>query len=84
MANITKITVFSTSTCAYCPMVKQWLDKKGLAYEYVVLDEQPERQLEMIQKSGGMSVPVTLVAKNDGSESVVIGFNPGQLASAVA
>lgn len=84
MAGISKITVFTTSTCAYCPMVKEWLSKKGLDYEEVVLDKNPERQQEMMEKSGQMAVPVTLVTREDSSESVVIGFNPGQLASAVA
>ena len=84
MANISNITVFTTTTCAYCPMVKEWLSKKGLDYEEAVLDKDPTRQQEMIEKSGGMTVPVTLVTRDDGSEQVVIGFNPGQLASATA
>lgn len=63
-------------------MVKEWLDKKGLEYESIDLMKNPERQDEMIQKSGGMTVPVTLVEKGDGTEQVVIGFNPGQLATA--
>jgi glutaredoxin 3 len=84
MANIKKITVFTTPTCAYCPMVKEWLSSKKLDFEMVDLLEKPERQAEMMQKSGSMAVPVTLVQKEDGSERVVIGFNPGQLASATA
>ena len=79
-----KITVFSTTTCAYCPMVKEWLTKKGLEYEEVVLDKDPTRQQEVLQKSGTMSVPITIIEQDNGMEQVVIGFNPGQLASATA
>lgn len=79
-----KITVFSTTTCAYCPMVKEWLKNKGLDYEEVILDKDPTRQQEVLQKSGSLSVPVTIVEQDDGMEQVVIGYNPGQLASAVA
>jgi len=79
-----KITVFSTTTCAYCPMVKEWLKNKGLAYEEVVLDQDPSRQQEVLQKSGSLSVPVTIVEQDNGMEQVVIGFNPGQLAAATA
>ncbi|MBP6041740.1 glutaredoxin family protein [Candidatus Saccharibacteria bacterium] len=79
-----KITVFSTTTCAYCPMVKEWLTKKGLEYEEVVLDKDPTRQQEVLQKSGTMSVPITIIEQENGMEQVVIGFNPGQLASATA
>ena len=84
MADITNVTVFSTTTCAYCPMVKKWLDSKGMKYEYIELDRDPSRQQEMIEKSGQMAVPVTLFTKSDGTEEVVVGFNPGQLASAIA
>ncbi|MBP9131831.1 glutaredoxin family protein [Candidatus Saccharibacteria bacterium] len=79
-----KITVFSTTTCAYCPMVKEWLTKKGLVYEEVILDKDPTRQQEVLQKSGTMSVPITIIEQDNGMEQVVIGFNPGQLASATA
>jgi glutaredoxin 3 len=78
-----KITVFSTTTCAYCPMVKEWLKKKDLNFEEVVLDVDPTRQEEMIQKSGQMAVPVTIVEQEDGMEQVIVGFNPSQLASAI-
>ena len=84
MSAIKKITVFGTTTCVYCPMVKKWLEQKGLQYDYIELDKDPSRQQEMIEKSGQMGVPVTLVEKDDGTEQVVVGFNPGQLVSVVA
>lgn len=65
-------------------MVKEWLKNKGLDYEEVILDKDPTRQQEVLQKSGSLSVPVTIVEQDDGMEQVVIGYNPGQLASAVA
>ena len=84
MSAIKNVTVYTTTTCAYCPMVKEWLDKKDIEFEEAVLDKQPERQQEMMDKSGQMAVPVTLFAYEDGSEQVVVGFNPGQLASAAS
>lgn len=78
-----KITVFTTSTCAYCGMVKKWLDAKGITYNVVNLDEQPEMQKEVFEKSGAMTVPVTLVEKEDKSEEVVVGYNLARLASVV-
>ena len=79
-----KITVFTTSTCAYCPMVKKFLDTKGIQYDVVNLDEQPEKQKEIYQKSGALTVPVTLVEKEDSTEEVVVGFNLPRLASVIA
>jgi glutaredoxin 3 len=78
-----KITVFTTTTCAYCGMVKKWLDAKGITYNVVNLDENPEMQKEVYQKSGALTVPVTLVENEDASEEVVIGYNLARLAAVV-
>jgi glutaredoxin len=78
-----KITVFTTSTCAYCGMVKKWLDAKGVVYNVVNLDEQPEMQKQVFEKSGALTVPVTLIENDDNSEEVVIGYNLARLAAIV-
>ena len=79
-----KITVFTTNTCAYCAMVKKYLDGKGIKYNVVNLDEQPEKQAEVYAKSGALTVPVTLVENEDNTEQVVVGFNLPRLASVLA
>lgn len=79
-----KITVFTTNTCAYCVMVKKYLDAKGHEYEVVNLDENPERQAEALKMSGALTVPVTIVTKQDDSQEVIVGFNLSRLAPAVA
>jgi glutaredoxin 3 len=78
------ITIFTTNTCAYCAMVKRYLDAKGRTYQVVNLDDHPERQAEALQLSGSMTVPVTVVTKEDESKDVIVGWNPAQLAPAVA
>lgn len=78
------ITIFTTNTCAYCGMVKKWLGAKGYAYEEVNLDENPERQAEALQVSGSLSVPVTIVTKQDDSQEVVVGYNLAKLAPAIS
>jgi glutaredoxin len=65
-------------------MVKKFLDSKGVTYDIVNLDDQPERQAEVLAKSGALTVPVTLIEKEDSSEEVVVGFNLARLAPAVA
>jgi glutaredoxin 3 len=79
-----KITIFTTTTCAYCVMVKRFLDSKGAAYEVVNLDDQPERQAEVLAKSGALTVPVTLFQNDDDTEDVVIGYNLSRLAPLLA
>lgn len=78
-----KITVFTTNTCGYCGMVKKWLDSKGIAYNTVNLDDNPEMQKTIYEKSGALTVPVTLIENEDNTEEVVIGFNLAKLASVV-
>ena len=81
---VKNITIFTTNTCAYCGMVKKWLGSKGITYDEVNLDQNPERQAEALRLSGAMTVPVTVVTKQDDSREVVVGFNLAKLAPAVA
>lgn len=81
---VKKITIFTTNTCGYCGMVKKYLGAKGMNYEEVNLDSNPERQAEALQLSGALTVPVTVVTKHDDSQHVVVGYNLSQLAPAIA
>lgn len=81
---VKNITIFTTNTCAYCAMVKKYLDAKQQQYEVVNLDEQPQRQAEALQLSGALTVPVTVVTKQDDSKEVVVGYNLAKLAPALA
>lgn len=81
---VKNITIFTTNTCAYCAMVKKYLDAKGKGYEVINLDEQPHRQAEALQLSGALTVPVTVVTKQDDSKEVIVGYNLAKLAPAVA
>lgn len=81
---VKNITIFTTNTCAYCVMVKRWLGSKGIGYEEVNLDTNPERQQEAIDASGQFAVPVTIVTKADDSKEVIVGYNLAKLAPAVA
>lgn len=79
-----RVTIFTTNTCGYCQMVKKYLGTKGMTYEEVNLDEHPQRQAEAMQLSGVMTVPVTVVTKQDESQEVIVGYNLARLAPAVS
>jgi glutaredoxin 3 len=78
------ITIFTTNTCAYCVMVKRWLESKGYTWDEVNLEEFPDRQQEAFEISGQLAVPVTVVTKDDDSKDVIIGYNLANLAAALA
>lgn len=77
------ITVYTSNSCAYCGMVKQYLKMKGADYSEVNIEEQPDRQAEMINMSGQARVPVTVVTKDDGSQDITVGYNLSKLSSAL-
>lgn len=72
------ITVFTTNTCAYCKMVKQYLTLKGKEFTTVNLDENPEKRQELFEKTGAMTVPITQVG-----DDFIIGWNRQRLAEMV-
>jgi glutaredoxin-like YruB-family protein len=64
------ITIYSTPTCPYCILVKNYLDQKGIEYDYIDVSEDQEKAQEMIKKSGQEGVPVVDI---DGE--IIIGFD---------
>jgi len=65
-----KVTIYTTPTCAYCKMAKEYFQSKGIQYEeYNVMSDIAKRE-EMVKKTGQMGVPVIDI---DGK--IVIGFD---------
>jgi glutaredoxin len=57
-------------------MVKAWLQKKGIEYTEVNVDDDPSAAQEIIERTGLMMVPMTLIG-----DRAVSGMNFGLLAS---
>jgi glutaredoxin-like YruB-family protein len=65
-----KITIYTTPTCGYCQMAKQFFKEKGIEYEeFDVMADIGKRQ-EMVEKTGQLGVPVIMVG-----DEVVVGFD---------
>jgi len=47
------VTIYSTRVCAYCARAKQLLTAKDEPYTEILIDLDPDRRTEMLQKSGG-------------------------------
>jgi len=65
-----KVIVYSTQTCPYCDMVKNFLKEKEVEFEEIDVGSDKEKAQEMVEKSGQMGVPVVEI----GGE-MVVGFN---------
>lgn len=70
-----KVEIYSTPTCTYCKMAKDYFTANGVSYEEYNVAADLEKRKEMIDKTGQMGVPVIIV---DGE--VTIGFDKEQLA----
>ncbi len=70
-----KITMYTTTTCGYCNMLKNYLSSKKIAFEEVVLDRHPERSAEFIRTCNSMGVPCTHITFDDGREEKILGFD---------
>jgi len=73
-----KVIVYSTNSCPYCVMAKDWLKQKKVEYEDVNVGADQAKAQEMIKKSGQMGVPVIDV---DGK--VIIGFDRAGIETAL-
>ncbi|UTA48468.1 glutaredoxin 3 [Simiduia sp. 21SJ11W-1] len=51
------VTVYSTTICPYCVRAKQLLSQKGVAYEDINLDRNPELRSDVMRRSGRRTVP---------------------------
>lgn len=80
--NLPTITIYATQTCPYCKQEKAWLDEQGIAYTSHFVELEPDKREELIEKSGQLGVPVTVVRSND-REDVVIGFDRAKLAQLI-
>ncbi len=78
-----KIEIYSTPTCHYCQMTKEFLKEKGIEYTDYNVAEDADRRSEMIEKSGQMGVPVILISGGEGEPEMMIGFDQEKLSIAL-
>lgn len=65
-----EVKIYTTTTCPYCKMAKDFLKKKGVKFEELNVEKNPKAATEMVAKSHQMGVPVL-----DVNGKIVVGFN---------
>ena len=78
-----KIIIYSTKTCPYCHLEKEYLKSKGIEFEEVLLDEHPEQIQKSVDTCGSNGVPCTHITKDDGSEEKILGFDKARIDAAL-
>ena len=71
-----QVTIYSTTTCPYCNMLKNYLKEKNISFTEKIVDQDDAAREEMVKESGGfLGVPFTVIVKDDGAKETIIGFN---------
>ncbi len=79
-----KVVIYSTPTCGYCQLAKEFFREHEVAYEEHNVATDAVRRKEMVDKTGQLGVPVIVVSDADGkNEQVIIGFDETGLLSAL-
>ncbi|MEA3514682.1 MAG: Uxx-star family glutaredoxin-like (seleno)protein [Nanoarchaeota archaeon] len=73
-----EVKVYSTPTCPYCNMAKDFLKENNIEFKEYDVSEDTEARNEMLEKSGQMGVPVILI-----DEEAIIGFNKEAIKNAL-
>jgi glutaredoxin-like YruB-family protein len=65
-----KVIIYSTPTCVYCKMAKEFFAKNNVAYEEHDVASDMKAREDMVNKSHQLGVPVIDIENN-----IVIGFD---------
>lgn len=80
---MTKIKVYTTSTCPYCHALKDYLNQKGVKYEEINLNDHPEKVQAFVDECGSMGVPCSHITHDDGKTETILGFDQERLKKAL-
>ncbi|MFA5008079.1 MAG: Uxx-star family glutaredoxin-like (seleno)protein [Candidatus Omnitrophota bacterium] len=68
------IKIYSTPTCPYCKLAKQYFSSKNLSYEDFDVSQSKQALDEMVKLSGQMGVPTIVI---DGQ--IIVGFDKARI-----
>ena len=72
------VTIYSTPTCHFCNMAKDFFKSKDVAYTEYDVASNLEKRKEMMEKSGQMGVPVIAI-----EDQIIIGFDQPEIVKAL-
>jgi len=84
------VTIYSTPTCPYCKLAKDFFKDKGISFTEVDVASDPAAANDMVKKSGQMGVPVIeiegqiVVGWNQAALQEILEHNPKKKAKAMA
>lgn len=73
-----KVTIYTTPSCVYCKMTKEFFAKNNVQYEEKNVAADVQARQDMLEKSQQLGVPVIEV-----DETIIIGFDKKNLEMAL-
>ncbi|MBP6884505.1 MAG: glutaredoxin family protein [Candidatus Pacebacteria bacterium] len=70
-----KVTIYTTPTCHFCHMAKDFFKEKGIAYEEFDVAADQAKRKELVDMTKQMGVPVIRI-----DDSIIVGFNKPKIA----
>lgn len=72
------ITIYTTPTCGFCHMAKEYLKKLGFEYEEIDITTNGDGLKWVLNKTGQAGVPVIRIG-----ETIIIGFDRPEIDTAL-
>jgi glutaredoxin 3 len=78
---MSNVQIYTSANCAFCLAAKMLLKQKGLDYEEIRVDTDPQRREEMMARSQRRSVPQIIIGDRviGGYEELAAAARSGQL-----
>ncbi|RCW71980.1 glutaredoxin family protein [Saliterribacillus persicus] len=75
---MTNVTVYTTTQCPYCVMLKNFLTDQHIPFKEVNVDEKPNMMKHLVNTTGQMGVPQTEI-----NGKWVLYFDPNNIMEAI-
>ena len=69
-----EVIVYTTDSCPYCVMLKNFLEEKSIEYKDINVQQDPKAMQYVVDQTGQMGVPQSQV-----NGEWVLGFDPEKL-----
>lgn len=70
------VTIYSTPTCHFCQMAKEFFAEKNVAYTAYDVAADADKRAEMIKLTGQLGVPVIVI-----NNQAIVGFDRQKVAA---
>lgn len=73
-----KVTVYGAEWCPPCHTTKAYLKSRGVTFDYINVDKQPEQGRAIAEKTGWTAIPIIQIG-----EEYILGFDRAKIDGAL-